>query len=591
MSPLSPLPFVRPAAVAGRHFSTVIVGAGINGVGVFRDLALQGVDCLIVDKGDFSAGASSAPSRMIHGGLRYLESGSFSLVAEATRERNLLLRNAPHLVQPLKTVVPLSSFFGGLMSSALKFLGRTPPQRTRGLLAVAAGLRLYDLLGRRQRVMPNHHISRVQPADRLLFRTAVRWTATFFDAWISHPEWLVLELVRDACRDQPRSAAANHCRVMGCAGKTLTLRDEVTGEVVQVTADAVVNASGAWLDRSTELLGGAGPRVMGTKGSHLVLDHPLLRDALGGRMAYFEALDGRVCIVYPFLDRVLVGSTDIPVDDPDQIATEPAEVDYLLDVLGEVFPNLAFDRRDVVYTYVGVRPLARSDADKPGQISRDHSVVVDAPSPSRDIPVVGLVGGKWTTFRALAEEATDEVLRLLGKSRTASTRQLPIGGGTDMPQGAQATERFIDRIAQDAGLARARAQALLRRYGSQALRMAQHFKVAGDEPLQHAPDYSVAEVAWLCTETGVIHLDDLVIRRTLLAIRGLVTDAALAEMAGIAGQALGWDAGRERQELHNCASALRERHGVRLATSAPDTDAAAPAFHAPLTIHPALSPS
>lgn len=590
MSAATSLPFVRPAAVAGRHFSTVIVGAGINGVGVFRDLSLQGVDCLIVDKGDFSAGASSAPSRMIHGGLRYLESGSFSLVAEATRERNLLLRNAPHLVQPLKTVVPLSSFFGGLMSSALKFLGRTPPQRTRGLLAVATGLRLYDLLGRRQRVMPNHRISRVQPADRLLFRAAVRWTATFFDAWISHPEWLVLELVRDACRDQPRSAASNHCRVMGCAGKTLTLRDEVTGEVVQVTADTVVNASGAWLDRSTELLGGAGPRVMGTKGSHLVLDHPLLRDALGGRMAYFEALDGRVCIVYPFLDRVLVGSTDIPVDDPDQIATEPAEVDYLLEVLGEVFPNLAFGRRDVVYTYVGVRPLARSDADKPGQISRDHSVVIDPPSPSRDIPVVGLVGGKWTTFRALAEEAADEVLRLLGRGRTASTRQLPIGGGTDMPQGAEATERFIDRIAQDSGLGRVRAQALLRRYGTQALRMAPHFKVAGDVPLQHAPDYSAAEVAWLCTETGVIHLDDLVIRRTLLAIRGLVTDAALAEMAGIAAEALGWDAGRERQELHNCTTALRERHGVRLSPAAPDSDAAL-AFHAPLTPHPALSPT
>lgn len=586
----SALPFVRPAAVAGRHFSTVIVGAGINGVGVFRDLSLQGVDCLIVDKGDFSAGASSAPSRMIHGGLRYLESGSFSLVAEATRERNLLLRNAPHLVQPLKTVVPLSSFFGGLMSSALKFLGRTPPQRTRGLLAVATGLRLYDLLGRRQRVMPNHRISRVQPADRQLFRAAVRWTATFFDAWISHPEWLVLELVRDACRDQPRSAAANHCRVMGCAGKTLTLRDETTGEVVQVTADAVVNASGAWLDRSTALLGGAVPRVMGTKGSHLVLDHPALRDALQGRMAYFEALDGRVCIVYPFLDRVLVGSTDIPVDDPDQIATEPAEVDYLLEVLGEVFPNLSFGRKDVVYTYVGVRPLARSDADKPGQISRDHSVVIDPPSPSRDIPVVGLVGGKWTTFRALAEEATNEVLHLLGRERTASTRQLPIGGGSGMPQDAQATERFIERIARDAGLARERAQALLRRYGSEALRMAPHFKVAGDVPLQHAPDYSAAEVAWLCTETGVMHLDDLVIRRTLLAIRGLVTDAALAEMAGIAAEALGWDAGRERQELHNCATALRERHGVRLAPAAPDSDAV-PAFHAPLTTHPALSPT
>jgi len=584
----APQPFVRPAAIAERHFSTVVIGAGINGVGVFRDLCLQGVDCLIVDKGDFSAGASSAPSRMIHGGLRYLESGSFSLVAEATRERNRLLRNAPHLVQPLETVVPLSSLSGGLVSSALKFFGRTPPPRTRGLLAVAAGLRLYDLLGRRQRVMPTHRIRRVPPADRRLFRAAVRWTATFFDAWIRHPEWLVLELIGDACRDQPRSAAVNHCRVTGCAGKVLTLRDELTGALVRVTADTVVNATGAWLDRSASLLGGAPARVMGTKGSHLVLDHPALRDALEGRMAYFEAVDGRVCIVYPFLDRVLVGSTDIPVDDPDRIATEPAEVDYLLEVLGEVFPNLAFGRGDVVYTYVGVRPLARSDADQPGQISRDHSVVVDAPDGTRDIPVVGLVGGKWTTFRALAEEATDEVLRLLGRARNASTAALAIGGAADLPADAAATERFLAGIVTSSGLGPARARTLLRRYGTQALPLAQGFAAAGDVPLLHAPDHSVAELRHLCRATGVVHLDDLVIRRTLLAIRGLVTDAALAEMAAVAAEALGWDAARQHQELQACATALRERHGVRLAPVQPRAPSA---FDASLTNRSALGQS
>ncbi|MDP9892058.1 glycerol-3-phosphate dehydrogenase [Variovorax boronicumulans] len=581
------LPFVRPASLADRHFSTVIVGAGINGVGVFRDLSLQRVDCLIVDKGDFGAGASSAPSRMIHGGLRYLENGSFSLVAEATRERNLLLRNAPHLVRPLKTVVPLANFFGGLMSSALKFFGRTPPQRTRGLLAVALGLRLYDILGRRQRVMPGHRISRVPTNDRSLFRAAIRWTATFFDAWISHPEWLILELIGDACRDQPRSAAANYCRVMGCAGNILTLRDELTGALVRVTADTVVNATGAWLDRSAAVLGGAGPRVMGTKGSHLVLDHPALRDALDGRMAYFEAVDGRVCIVYPFLDRVLVGSTDIPVEDPDQIVTEPAEVDYLIDVLREVFPNMAFGRDHVVYTYVGVRPLARSDADKPGQISRDHSVVVDPPSATRDIPIVGLVGGKWTTFRSLAEEATTEVLQLLGRSRTASTELLPIGGGADLPADAAATERFIEKMTAS-GMGRARALTLLARYGSKALPLAQRLAASGDVPLQHAPDYSAAELSYLCLETGVVHLDDLVIRRTLLAIRGLVTDAALAEISGIAAEALGWDAARAHKELRTCATALREHHNVRLQAVAPDV---APSFDASLMASSALGQS
>ncbi|MDP9996250.1 glycerol-3-phosphate dehydrogenase [Variovorax boronicumulans] len=573
--------------MADRHFSTVIVGAGINGVGVFRDLSLQRVDCLIVDKGDFGAGASSAPSRMIHGGLRYLENGSFSLVAEATRERNLLLRNAPHLVRPLKTVVPLANFFGGLMSSALKFFGRTPPQRTRGLLAVALGLRLYDILGRRQRVMPGHRISRVPTNDRSLFRAAIRWTATFFDAWISHPEWLILELIGDACRDQPRSAAANYCRVMGCAGNILTLRDELTGALVRVTADTVVNATGAWLDRSAAVLGGAGPRVMGTKGSHLVLDHPALRDALDGRMAYFEAVDGRVCIVYPFLDRVLVGSTDIPVEDPDQIVTEPAEVDYLIDVLREVFPNMAFGRDHVVYTYVGVRPLARSDADKPGQISRDHSVVVDPPSATRDIPIVGLVGGKWTTFRSLAEEATTEVLQLLGRSRTASTELLPIGGGADLPADAAATERFIEKMTAS-GMGRARALTLLARYGSKALPLAQRLAASGDVPLQHAPDYSAAELSYLCLETGVVHLDDLVIRRTLLAIRGLVTDAALAEISGIAAEALGWDAARAHKELRTCATALREHHNVRLQAVAPDV---APSFDASLMASSALGQS
>src|SRR5690606_5150408 len=121
-----------------------------------------------------------------------------------------------------------------------------------------------------------------------------------------------------------------------------------------------VNATGAWLDRSAEALAGMGARIIGTKGSHLVLHHPQLHAALDGRMAYFEASDGRVCIVYPFLDRVLVGSTDIPVEDPDEVVTQPEEIDYLLAVLRELFPQLRFERDQVLYTFVGVRPLARS---------------------------------------------------------------------------------------------------------------------------------------------------------------------------------------------------------------------------------------
>lgn len=582
MTPSQPHPFVRPAQIAGRHFSTVIVGGGINGVGVFRDLCLQGVDCLLVDKADFAAGASSAPSRMIHGGLRYLEHGSFALVAEATRERNRLLRNAPHLVRPLKTVVPLSNAFGGLLSGALRFLGLSPAPQARGMLVVAIGLRLYDLLGRRQRMMPGHRIDRVPPRDGSLFRDGVRWTATFFDAWISHPEWLVLELLADAGGDQPDSAATNHCKVVGCEGNILTLHDELTGEAMQVSADCIVNATGAWLDRSASALRGEASRVMGTKGSHLVLDHPVLHRLLDGRMAYFEATDGRVCIVYPFLGRVLVGSTDIPVDDPDQAATDPAEVRYLMGVLREVFPRLGFDARHVLYTYVGVRPLARSDADKPGGISRDHSVVVDAPNAQRSIPMVALVGGKWTTFRSLAELATNDVLRLIGRPRQRSTVQRPIGGGAGLPMDAAGMNAFVARVEAAGGVSRARALALIDRYGSRALALAERFATEGDAPLQQAPDYSVAEVRYLCRDTAVAHLDDLVIRRTVLAISGKVTEDLLAELADLAAAALCWNAERRQAELDTCARLLREHHGVPLVSSESTSRRGVQAFDASL---------
>src|SRR6185369_47406 len=300
----------------------------------------------------------------------------------------------------------------------------------------------------------------------------------YFDAWITHPEWLILELIADAGRDQPLSAAANHCRLAGCAGKTLLLHDEIDGQQVAVSADVVINATGAWLDQCNASISGPGDRVRGTKGSHLVLDHPQLRDALGGRMVYFEAADGRVCIVYPFLDRVLVGSTDIPVEDPDHIATDPAEIDYLLDVLREVFPQLAFDRKQIVYTYVGVRPLARSDADQPGKFSRDHAVVVDGPGGGRAIPVVSLVGGKWTTFRSLAEEAADHVLGLLGRPRLRSTQQLAIGGASGLPAGTAAVAQLTAQIAAASAIDLSRAHDLLSRYGSKAGALARRFAAA-----------------------------------------------------------------------------------------------------------------
>ncbi|MFZ4287378.1 glycerol-3-phosphate dehydrogenase/oxidase [Variovorax sp. HJSM1_2] len=514
-------PFTRPITLSSRHFPVVVVGAGINGVGVFRDLCLQGVECLLVDKGDVGSGASSAPSRMIHGGLRYLENAEFSLVREAASERNNLLAIAPHLVKPLHTVIPLRSWFGGMFGSAMRFFGGHPPAQSRGVVAVALGLCLYDFMGRSQRTLPKHALRRLSSEDRALLAPDVRWTAHFFDAWISHPERLMHELIAQAHHDQPQSLVSNYCQLTACAGNTLTLCDVDTGAEAQVTADVVVNATGAWLEQLSDVLQVTKGRVTGTKGSHLVLAHEALHDALNGRMVYFEAADGRVCIVYPFLGRVLVGSTDIPIADPEEAVTEADEVDYLLTVLREVFPRLPFVREHIVYTYVGVRPLAQAapsarpvGAEQPGKISRDHSVVLDPPAGARAVPVISLVGGKWTTFRALAEEATDSVLGLLKQPRLKATAGLrcaiaPLGfDGTDL------------------------------------------------QSLQQ-----------LCERTGVVHLSDLVLHRSLLAFLGNLDENSLALMARAAAQALHWSEEQQQNEIARCMALLTGKHHARLNTS------------------------
>ena len=509
------LPFCSPSQIAGKHFQVVIVGAGINGVGVFRDLCLQGVKCLLVDKGDVGSGASSAPSRMIHGGLRYLENAEFKLVKESAHERNNLLITAPHLVKPLHTVIPLASWLGGLFGSALRFFGGNPPSKSRGVLAVALGLNLYDLMGRKDRTMPVHSIRKKDADDSRLLSEEVRWTAHFYDAWISHPERLMHELIADGHQSNNSSIVSNYCELVSLQSNKLSLKDAVNQDEVQVTADVVVNATGAWLEQLSNLFSVPSGRLVGTKGSHLVMDHPELLAALKERMVYFEANDGRVCIVYPFMGRVLAGSTDIPVANPDEAETEVEEVEYILKVLGEVFPRLTFSKAQVVYTYVGVRPLATiqkagSEAGKPGKISRDHHVVIDPPNGARLLPVVNLVGGKWTTFRALAEEATDGVLRHLQLNRIKSTAGLAIHrldlgfDGTDIHS--------------------------LRR---------------------------------LCRHTGVVHLTDLVLHRSLDALLGNLGENTLEFMAQAAAEELGWSTEEKINEIARCRSILAEKHNVR----------------------------
>ncbi|MCB9435376.1 MAG: glycerol-3-phosphate dehydrogenase/oxidase [Anaerolineales bacterium] len=538
--------------------TVLIVGAGINGIGVYRDLALQGIDVLLVERGDFGSGASAGSSHMVHGGLRYLENGEFRLVREALRERNLLLQNAPHYVKPLPTTIPIFSWMSGWLNAPLKFLRLLDKPTERGALVIKIGLTFYDLFTRGQQTLPRHRffLRKKSLAQRPDLNPDILCTATYYDAWMPYPERICMELILDTELAAPQAQAINYLSVVGAEGDTVSLRDELSGETLTVQPQIVINAAGPWIDvansamqRKTEFIGG-------TKGSHLVLDHPDLYYATRGHELFFENQDGRICLFFPFEGKVLVGTTDIPVDDPDQAFCTEEEVDYLLGMIKHVFPSIHVDRSHIVFRFCGVRPLPNSKTSTTGQISRDHSTeLVDANS-TIHFPIYSLVGGKWTTFRAFAEQVTDTVLKRLGKPRQLSTEQLAIGGGRQYPKSEADQRLWIAALQRKTGLPEAHLKVLFERYGTRAEAIAE-FMVAGeDAPLQTLPDYSQRELRFLIEQEQVVHLDDLLLRRTLIAMVGQVTPAVLEELHTLYADCWGAD------EVTRTTALFRKNHQI-----------------------------
>lgn len=541
----------------------LILGAGVNGAGLFRDLCEQGVRCVIADKGDFGGGTSAAPSRLIHGGIKYLETAELGLVAQSTLERNLLLRNAPHLVHPLPTVIPIFSWLKGIPAALRTLFGSTTAPRSRGAVLMKIGLAMYDFYGRRHRVMPRHQLWSRRRALQEIPPLTPRIVAAgqYYDATVIQPERLVWELLADGMRAHPASRALNHSAIVATDGKVVRL---ATPEgPLALHPRIVVNAAGPWIDRVNAALGAPSRLIGGTKGSHVLLDHPQLLAALRGRMIYFEADDGRICLVFDYLGRALVGSTDIRADDPDSVACEEAEIDYFIAALKSLLPLLDFHKGQIVYAYSGIRPLPASDGTAPGLISRDHSAPVAPPEGARRWPIISLVGGKWTTFRGFAEEVADGILARLDRPRRRSTQDLPIGGGRDMPRDEDARARWIDQVAQASGASPERAALLLDRYGSTArpILMAEG---ASPRLLQDAPEYSLAEFDWMIRHESVRHLADVVMRRSAIAVSGRLSRRDLAAITALCAAALGWDAAREAQELAELQALLISRHRIRL---------------------------
>lgn len=560
-------PKLRPnvdALVENPTVDVLVLGGGINGIATFRELALQGLDVALVERGDYASGASSASSHMIHGGVRYLENGEFRLVNEAVHERNRLLKNAPHYVRPLETTIPIFKTFSGVLSAPLRFLTHTQRSTVeRGALLIKVGLVIYDSFSRDGGSVPRHRFlgRKKSLAAMPELNPDLKYTATYYDASMHNPERLALDVLLDGAAAGGR--AANYVEVVGMVGSEVRLRDVVTGHEWGVTAKVVVNTTGPWTDLTNEQLGEPTRYMGGTKGSHIVLDHPELLAATKGRELFFENDDGRIVLIYPLKGRVMVGTTDIDADPREPVVCTEEEVDYFFGLVHHVLPQIVLDRSQIVYRFSGIRPLPRHNDETPGFVSRDYRI---EPSELADgALLLSLVGGKWTTFRALGEHMADLVLARLGVTRSVSTEVLAIGGGRGFPRTQEDRAAWVADHATTVDAARV--ETLLERYGTTAAAIIESLSDA-DAPLAHLDGYSSDEIRYLVREEQAVTLADLVYRRTSTAFVGAVTTGLIAELADLAGEVLGWSAAHRARQIVEVTADLAQRHQVELAPTA-----------------------
>jgi glycerol-3-phosphate dehydrogenase len=518
----------------------LILGAGINGAALARELVLNGVSVVVVDCRDLAAGTTAYSSRLIHGGLRYLEYGDFDLVRESLAERTRWLQLAPHLVRPLRLVIPVENRWGGLGTAVRNFLGvrqksqRRRAQSSRGLATIRAGLWLYDRYAR-DRSLPPRQIHRL-PSSGIphVNHDKYRWAGAYYDAQIRYPERFTLELLLDA------QAAAS------AKGVDLRLytyhRACRRGALIEVVSDdgtaalairplAIVNATGAWVDQTLGELGIASDKLIGgTKGSHFITFRRDLVELLNGDGVYVEAADGRPVFVLPFGDGVLVGTTDEPFfGDPDSARATPAELRYLMDAVERVFPQVRLSEADIELVYSGVRPLPACGPTTPAAITRRHWLEQHHGS---DVPCYSVVGGKITTCRSLAESAAQTILGRLGLASNVSSRERGLPGGQGDP-GELAWLGGSFALPSSAG--------------------------GAGHTLLDATPYPVALARHMIRHEWVRRLDDLVERRLMLLYHRPLTRHCLTQLADLLVEAGLLDGQRRDAEVAATIERLRDR--------------------------------
>ena len=540
-------------AMSSSGYDVLILGGGVNGVATLRDLSLNGISALLLDENDFCNGASSASSRMAHGGLRYLEGREFRLVKESAKERNLLLRNAPHLVEPLKITIPVQAYIKGMIYSGLRFLGLSKEPGSLNLFTLMGALTLYDFMGRVERALPRFSVSFNLNYSHKKIKTGTKAVVTYFDGLIKSPEGLMMEMLAESIQVAPENSALNYTTWTMSDG-CFVIKDKYSDSLVKVRPKVIINATGSAIDKVNAKLGFETSYIRGVKGTHLILRNPNLSKRIGDSAFYYDDGSGRMVIMIPLNDTILMGTTEVDLNKASDAEVTQDEIDYLLTSVGILFEDIVITKNDIVAVTTGVRPLQRGNGGDANSALRDHKIIENSLASTQRTPVLSLVGGKWTTFRAFGEDASLNVHRILNKKRETDTTNLVYLGAKNWVTSATEKRDLVFQIIADTGLSEQRSIQLLERYGSIASHVAAYCALQSDVPLKTFAAYSVREIEWLVLNRAACNLDDLLLRRTNLILTGKVNFATLEELASIMSRILQKSKAWEAKQLKHCAS-------------------------------------
>ncbi len=520
-----------PSDIERKRFDLVVIGAGINGVGIARDAALRGLRVLVIDKGDIGSGTTSESTRLIHGGLRYLQHYEFGLVRESLRERELLLRNAPHLVRPMPTLFPI---YEGAR---------------RGPKLVRTGMVLYDVLSYDKSLSRHHMMDHDQALAKApgLDTSGLRAAALFFDAQATFPERLAVEnaiSARDSGATIITYARVDGIVTEGAVVRGVSITDVLTGDSFIAKAKIVVNVAGPWVDQVLTSAPNTNSRehlIGGTRGSHLVVaSFPGAPEVT----LYFEAgADGRPMMVVPWNGLFLIGTTDIRHEgNPDEARASDEEIDYLLKETNQLIPDAGLTGDDVLYTFSGVRPLPFTPDGTTAAITRRHIIKNHAPKLRG---LYSIIGGKLTTYRSLAEEMVDRVCDDLGVDERSSTANSPLG-------------HTADSSSEDIGLPGSALDRLAAVYGDKSDSVLDLAVTSPDllEPFCPETGAIGAEVVHAVKSEMATTLEDILLRRTMVGLGPRMGIGADVAAAAVAKRHLGWDQARADREVDAYRAAL-----------------------------------